>query len=394
MAFATAVAAAPTKDAGKARDSKAPAKSDPKAKDTKSDPKAKDAKADPRAKEPAKADPKSKDAKDAKPEPKAKEPAKPDPKAKEPAKPAPAPAPPPAPAPAPTAAGYWVGAQLLGPGPAQTAAAEAMSLGTGADAPSAASQLVGQVATVQEALHFVARWAFAGAPLPPPGELALREDAAPVPGGDLLGRHGAVLYALTVLGRSADGGTRAIKWPQDSAELLPEGLAWRPGALLVDRAPLFAAPAPRVPPASERFALARRSGNLFVLGAVDRCTRSGGPRECLRWLQVVVRDGERFHAGYLPAFQVGLADGWRKGQGALPRAQLIPAATRGDAAVFVLVARARDNGLHRQTVQAPLHGDAFPAATLRVEGDWAVVEFAGAPARRIALDASMDARPR
>jgi hypothetical protein len=41
-----------------------------------------------------------------------------------------------------------------------------------------------------------------------------------------------------------------------------------------------------------------------------------------------------------------------------------------------------------------LAGEAFPEATLRVDGDWAIVEFAGAPARRIALDATMDARPR
>jgi hypothetical protein len=212
-----------------------------------------------------------------------------------------------------------------------------------------------------------------------------------------------VLVALTVQGRTAEGNARTIQWPKDQSELLPPELPWIPAALVPDRAPLFAAPAARIPPTSERYAMVRRAGGLFVLGALDRCDDRAPPlpgsnqppaRECLRWYQVVARDGERFQAGYLPAFQVAIVEDWQRGQGALPRAQLIASGTRGGAAQFVLLARARDNSLHRVTLEAPLDGDAFPEATLRVDGDWAEVRFAGAAPRRIALDASMDARAR
>lgn len=308
--------------------------------------------------------------------------------------------PPPA---APTSGGYWLGAHLLGPGPGVLAATEAMSLGTSVEgAPTSVGAVVGQVGTIHDAMRFVARWAFAGV-AGAARDRNLRQPPAPVPGGDLLPTHGAVLVALTVQGRSPEGGARTVQWPKEQSELLPPDLPWIPAALVPDRAPLFAAPAARVPPTSERFALARRAGSLFVLGALDRCDdrstpRPGVPgepvRTCLRWYQVVVRDGERFQAGYLPAFQVALVDDWRRGQGALPRAQLIASGTRGDTAQFVLLARARDNTVHRLTLEAPLTGDAFPEATLAVDGDWAEVRFAGAAPRRIALDATMDARPR
>lgn len=278
-----------------------------------------------------------------------------------------------------------------------------MSLGTSVEgAPTAVGAVVGQVASIHDALRFVARWAFT-AVAGSARDRTLRQPAAPVPGGDLLATHGAVLVALTVQGRSAEGTARAIQWPKEQAELLPPDLPWIPAALVPDRAPLFAAPAARVPPTSERYSLARRAGGLFVLGALDRCDErppavpgAADPptRVCLRWYQVVARDGERFQAGYLPAFQVALADDWRRGQGALPRAQLIASGTRGEVAQFLLLARARDNSLHRLTLEAPLVGDAFPEATLGVDGDWATVSFAGAATRRIALDATMDARPR
>lgn len=382
------MAPAAKKDAGKTDAKKTDTKkADPK----KTEPKADAKKVDPKKTDTKKPEPKP-DPK--KPDPKKDAGKKPEPPKPEPPKPAPPPAPPAPPPPSATAAGYWVGAHLLGPGPAVMAATEAMSLGTSIDgAPTSSGAIVGQVTAVHDALRFVARWAFDGA-FPPPTDRALRQPPARPPGGDLLARHGAVLVALTVQGRTADGGLRSIQWPKEQAELLPPDVAWIPAALVPERAPLFAAPAPRVPAAGERYALARRSGGLFVLGALDRCEGSGDDRVCLRWLQVVAREGERFLAGYLPAFQVALLDGWRRGQGALPRAQLIASGVRGATAQYLLVARARDNVLHRVTVEAPLAGEAFPEATLRVDGDWAIVEFAGAPARRIALDATMDARPR
>ena len=367
----------------------APSKPAPKASPTKADPKA--SKPDPKA---SKSDPKASkpDPKASKPDPKAS-PTKPDPKA------SPAPpvvAPPPAPAP-PAAAGYWLGARLLGPPAAKLAALEAIALPTGIDgAPD--DTVAGQVETLPEAMAWVARWAFAGDALPrptlEPADSPLHLGPAPIPGGTLFTGHGAVLHALSVRGRSIDGSTRAIRWPQAAAEVTPPDLAWLPAVLLTDRAPLFAAPAARVPPAAERFAQVRRSGHLWILGHVDRCSAAAGERVCLRWAQVVARDGDEFRAGYLPAYQLAPIDAWRRGAGAAPRAQVLASGTIGARAQFVLIARTRDGGLHRKTLEAPLVGDAYPAARLRVEGEWATIEFTGAKSQRVALDTTLDARER
>ena len=386
LAPAAPTAAAPSKPAPKA--------SKPAAVPTKADPKASKpapAKPDPKASKPAvKSDPKA-----AKPDPKASKPApaKPDPKASQPA---PAPAPAPAP-PVPAAAGYWLGARLLGPSAARLAALESIALPTGIDgAPD--DTVVGQVETLPEAMAWVARWAFAGDPLPrpslEPADSPLHEGAAPIPGGPLFTRHGAVLHGLSVRGRSLDGSTRTIRWPQAAAEITPPEQPWLPAVLLTDRAPLFAAPAARVPPAAERFAQVRRSGHLWILGLVDRCSAAAGERVCLRWAQVVAREGDEFRAGYLPAYQLAPIDAWRRGAGAAPRAQVLASGTIGGRAQFLLIARTRDGGLHRRTLEAPLVGDAYPAARLRVEGEWATIEFTGAKPQRIALDTTLDARPR
>ena len=58
------------------------------------------------------------------------------------------------------------------------------------------------------------------------------------------------------------------------------------------------------------------------------------------------------------------------------------------------IARTRDGGLHRRTLEAPLVDDAYPAARLRVDGEWATIEFSGSEPRRVALDGTLDARPR
>jgi hypothetical protein len=247
-------------------------------------------------------------------------------------------------------------------------------------------------------MAWVARWAFAGEPLPrpalEPADSPLHEGPAPIPGGPLFTRHGVVLHALSVRGRSLDGSTRAIRWPQAAAEITPPEQRWLPAVLLTDRAPLFAAPAARVPPAAERFAEVRRSGHLWILGLVDRCSAPAGERVCLRWAQVITRDGDEFRAGYLPAYQLAPIDAWRRGAGAAPRAQLLASGTIGARAQFLLIARTRDGGLHRRTLEAPLVDDAYPAARLRVDGEWATIEFSGSEPRRVALDGTLDARPR
>ena len=353
-----------------------------------------DAKPEPVTKpaDPKTSKPKSPDPKASKPDPKASKPAQPAPMTAKPDSPAP---PPSAPAPAPGAGGYWLGARLLGPG--ATTALAAMSPGTASDG-GPDSAIAGQVASMPEAMAWIARWAFAGPSLPTPAiepaDSPLHTGPAPVPGGELYRKHHAILEALTIRGRNQDNSPRAIRWPDSAAELTPPGIPWLPAVLLAERAPMFSAPSHRVPPASERYAMARRGGSLWLLGHLDRCSNATGQRVCLRWAQVIARDGDEFHAGYVPASQVALVDGWRRGAGAAPRAQLIASGTAGVKAMFVLVARTRDGGLHRRTLEAPMQGDAYPAAKLRVDGEWATVEFAGAPPQRVALDASMDARVR
>jgi hypothetical protein len=299
-------------------------------------------------------------------------------------------------APAPAAGGYWLGARLLGAGAA--AALSDMSHGTAPDPTAPDAGVVGQVQSMPEAMAWVARWAFGDVVLAPPArepiDSPLALGPAPIPGGALYSLRGAALHALIVRGRNLDGSARAIRWPSSAAELTPPDHPWLSAVLLAERAPLFAAPAARVPPASERFAFARRGGSLWLLGHVDRCSLTTGERVCLRWAQVISRHGDEFHAGYLPASQVALVDGWQRGAGAAPRAQLLVSGSVGARAQLLLVARTRDGGLHRRTVQAPMQGDSYPAARLRVEGEWAIVECTGAPAQRIALDASLDARTR
>ena len=379
-------------DPGKtARKTSDPKKPDPSA--SKSDPKTSDPKkTDPSASKtaPKRSDPKTPDTTPGKID--ASKPIQPDPKASKSE-----PAAPPAPAPVPGVGdGYWLGAELLGPPEAQAAARQALAAGLPAE-PGAAGT-VGRAATLPEAVQWVARWAFAGDPLPAPSrepaDTPLHTGDAPRPGGALRAAHNAILHALTITGRSSDGGTRPIRWPQTSAEIVPPGLPWLPGVLLAERAPLFAAPAPHVAPASERYALVRRSGSLFILGHTDRCTHASGQRVCTRWAQVVARDGDSFRGGYLPAFQVARVDGWIRGAGQNPRAQLLIAGSVGASAQFLLVARTRDGNLHRRTLITPMIGDAYPAARLRVDGDWATIDFAGAPAQRVALDPGMDARVR
>ncbi len=256
-----------------------------------------------------------------------------------------------------------------------------------------AGQVVGWVASIEEAMAWVARWSFSGT-----GEasdpLALALGPAPVPGAELFQARGAILYSLRVRGRAPEGGPRTIRWPDAGAELIPADHPWVAAVLVAERAPLYAAPAAVLPASGERFTQVRRSGNLWLLGHVDRCEQRDGQRVCLRWARVIARNGDTFHAGYLPALQVATVDGWQRGSGAAPRAQLIASGVRGDQAQFVLLARTRDGGLHRRTLVSPLIDGHYPAAKLRVEGEVATIEFTGAKPQRVALDASMDARHR
>jgi hypothetical protein len=306
------------------------------------------------------------------------------------------PAPPPA---APGDAGYWLSADLLGPASARARAVEQLRSTPEAETlppvpPGLTGVAVAHVPDIRTALRWVERSAF-GAPAPdgaidPP---QLRLVPAPLPGDPLHTELGVQLRALAVSGQTPLGERRPVDWPSDPATILPPDSAWVIADLVPNAAPIFAAPAPAIPPASERFATIHRSGQLFVVRTVDRCHGDGEQRQCLRWAQVVARDEDRFVPGYVPAFQVAARSDWEHGEGALPRAILLRSGVEGSRARFVLLARTRDDTLHRATVTAAMDGDAFPDASLTVDtADGATVIAGNEPSQRFALDATLDAR--
>lgn len=295
-----------------------------------------------------------------------------------------------------TRGGYWLSVDLLGPAAAQQAAVVEMSEGLPLRDPSGLPPpgiMVGHVSEASEALRWMARHVFEPRPTPPAYPLALQRVPAPAPAGGLLKRHGATLVAFVVSGATPDLRPRTIEWPMDQSTIIPTGSTWQPGALVPTRAPLFAAPAPAVPPAAEAHGMVVRRGGLFVLSWIDRCDGSPSDPRCLRWAQVVVRDGDRFTPGYLPMFQVALRTAWVRGEGALPRAQLIATQHWGGKAAFVLLARGRDNQLHRRTLHTPASPEGWPRSSLQVTGDVAVVTLGDEPPLRLALDPTLDARP-
>jgi hypothetical protein len=105
-----------------------------------------------------------------------------------------------------------------------------------------------------------------------------------------------------------------------------------------------------------------------VLGELDRCEGRGATRRCLRWAQVVARDGDTFSPGYLPLAQVAEIDAWLRLAGAeLPRVQVRPIALRGERGVVQVIARTVDNTLRQTTVEVGLVavGDGDAGATVR-----------------------------
>jgi hypothetical protein len=317
-----------------------------------------------------------------------------------------APTPTPIPTPArPGDAGYWLSAELLGPAAARTRALAQLGSSIDDAAPSPpvglSGEAVAHVPDIASALRWVETHAFGEAP--PAGDvdaLALRLEAAAVPGGTLLTEHGVQLRALAITGQTQLGEHRAVDWPADPKSILPPDSTWIVADLVPAAAPIFGAPAPAIPPAAERFATIHRRGEVFVVRMLDRCDDA---RRCLRWAQVVARDEDRFVPGYLPAFQVAPREQWVHAEAVdvhapaglvgLPRAILLRSGVDGSQARFVLHARDRNDTVHRTTVTAAMHGDAFPNASISVAADLATVILGDAPAQTFALDPTLDARP-
>lgn len=268
--------------------------------------------------------------------------------------------------------GYWLSLEARGtPGARVQAASELAGDEQRVFADDLAVTLAGEpvarVDDVQSALRWVAHWAFDGSFIGwPENPGQLRTAPAPEPSGTLARRFELQLQALVLTGATDSGSERAIHWPTDQRELLPPDLPWIPAALVPDYAPIFAAPAPRLPPAAERSGELERAGGLYLLGMLDRCEGAGPDRRCLRWAQVVARKGNRFIPGYLPAFQVAAVDAWTRGDTDLPRAVLLPYGWTPSEASFLLVARTLDNRLHQQRIDLPATPEGFPDAQLRI----------------------------
>lgn len=246
------------------------------------------------------------------------------------------------------------------------------------------------------ALAWVAEAAFASRlPFDPP---ALHEGPAPVPGGGGRPPDAPRVHALTISSVITDAqGTEDVStpiWPTEEAPSDPlAGAGFTVAALMVDAAPLFAAPSPILPPAAERHAIVSRTDDLWVLGHVDRCDTVRGTRRCLHWAQVVARDHATFVFGYLPAVWVAAHASWQPDAQARPRAQLVRSGRAGALAQWVLLARDAGGTLHRHLVTAPAPGDAWPTVELRVQGARATIEASSQASIELPLDASLDARP-
>lgn len=199
--------------------------------------------------------------------------------------------------------GFWLSVELIGPRGAQLEAAGSLvdpevevGLPRGGRPPP--GELIGRVATLEQALAWIDRHAF-GEPavgFPAPGHV--NERSAPIPAGGLHERYGVVTTALVVTAASELGGTREFPWPSVDQLPTPPGSDWRAAELLAPRVPLFAAPAATIPPASERFLELGTTSDVWLLGLLDRCDAAG---TCTRWAQLVAREGDRFRAGWVPA---------------------------------------------------------------------------------------------
>lgn len=299
--------------------------------------------------------------------------------------------------------GYWVGVELIGDSKHFSHAVELLKSDRilSNDPPAAPvlpknAHTIGHVGELQHFFTWLSHWAFFGIPLPSPtiAQHRLWELPAPLPSGLTGIQLDVYTHAFVIGGVHEDGSFRSLSWPQDLRSFLPPHLQnWTSATLFAQQAPLYATPAAQIPPASERSTIVSERGDIYVLGTVDRCQREAQkPLICLRWLQVLVRNGHVFFTGYLPAFQVALDSAWQRGQGSLPRAQLIFSGVDETNAQFVLLAQARDRSFHRRTIPLPFNDSQLPLPSLRIDGDLARITYEGKTIETLALDATMDLR--
>jgi len=292
--------------------------------------------------------------------------------------------------PTPPDEAYALSVQLIGPAAARASLLEQFAPAVVEpaliDDPAVPGASVGVVLDRAAAMRWLTALMF-GAPVGFGREL--REVPAPPPGGDTYTRHDVVLASAWISAIDGEGEKRREPWPSDRNAVVPEGSAWRPASLVSSHAPLFSAPSPELPAALEAHDHVHRAGDLFVLGELDRC-RDDGVRRCLRWFQIVAREGDRFFAGYLPAFMVSTDEAWVRAPQGLPRAQLQPSAISGARATYVLIARGLDGRLRRRSITAPTTDRGYGAFSVRIDGPQAVVDVEGVPTLHLSVDADLD----
>ncbi len=260
---------------------------------------------------------------------------------------------------------FWLSLELIGPRGGQIDAAESMRVAPIVDelprggAPSP-GELVGRVDTLEQALAWVEQYAFDGGAV---GFESPGPAVAPIPGGALLREHGVHLTALVLTGASPSGGTSPYPWPPTNA--LPTPSSWLPASLAVARAPVFAAPSAELPPASERYRVVAIEDSIWQLGALDRCTDTGG---CLRWAQVLVRQGDRWFGGYLPVAQVVPDREWLGGPNERRFALIASHRDRATVSYVLLEQRGDVREAPRGITQAHA-APTWPTATLQILAD-------------------------
>lgn len=267
--------------------------------------------------------------------------------------------------------GLWLSVELIGPRGAQMDAAQALATGPveralprGGRPPP--GELVGRVATVEDALGWVHEHAFG----------PVEGSSIPAPAGHLLDRHGVVLTALVVTPMPEDA---FPGWSTPAADARTSELGWRPATLTLARAPLYATPAPELPPASERYLVVEREHPLWIVDEVDHCQDAS--QICMRWSAVVSRAGARFVAGWMPGHWVVPADAWVEDASRVRQFAIRAAHHETGRAGFVVLERGYDDDgrpHHARTGVLVEHaGREWPEAALTVLTDVLTVHVAG-----------------
>lgn len=294
---------------------------------------------------------------------------------------------------------YWLSVELIGPRGAQLDAAESLlAEGIEAALPRGGQPLAGEPVGRVRGLDAALRWIDANAF----GDAGTEGAAFEAPGGALLSAHDVVMTAFVITAASPSGGTLTPgqRWPRSERMALPEGVDWRPAELTLSRTPLFAAPSPTLPPAAERYlvveARERQPQALTPdstpeeLAAADSSEQAvwirgerveacdAGGVDCLHWVQVIVRNGDRFQVGWLPAHLAIPKSAWTLDAARGRRYAIAPAHRESGSASFVLLERRGDAlGGRRLGFEVPHAGADWPEASLALLADTLTVHIGG-----------------